>query len=55
MINFYLFLGKGNDECSEMLNDSNISELMNHELILCFKMDPTSSSFKNFKDICILL
>lgn len=50
-----LFLGKENDEFTEALKDPFITDLLNNQLILCYEMDPTSPSFMNFKNICILL
>jgi len=45
------YIGKGNDDFTEIFNDPNIIQLLNNELILCYKMDPNSTSFKNFKEI----
>ncbi|KAL4135267.1 hypothetical protein QTP88_006889 [Uroleucon formosanum] len=41
----------GNDELIKIFDDENIIQSLNNELILCYKMDPLSPSFKNFKDI----
>lgn len=52
---YFVFLGNDNEDLVEVFKDSNIIQLLNNELIICFKMDPTSSSFTKFKEICILL
>jgi len=51
----FVFLGNGNDDLTKIFDDTNVIQLLNNELFLCYKMDPLSPSFKNFKAICILL
>ncbi|XP_060859989.1 UBX domain-containing protein 4-like [Metopolophium dirhodum] len=48
---FLMYIGNGNDDLTKIFDDTNIIQLLNNELILCYKMDPLSPSFKNFKDI----
>ncbi|XP_022162304.1 UBX domain-containing protein 4-like [Myzus persicae] len=48
---FLIYIGNGNDDLTKIFDDTNIIQLLNNELILCYKMDPLSPSFKNFKDI----
>ncbi|XP_015373334.1 PREDICTED: UBX domain-containing protein 4-like [Diuraphis noxia] len=48
---FLIYIGNGNDDLTKIFEDPNIIQLLNNELILCYKMDPLSPSFKNFEDI----
>ncbi|XP_050529706.1 UBX domain-containing protein 4-like isoform X2 [Daktulosphaira vitifoliae] len=48
---FVIYIGKDNDEIFNIFEDSDIIELLNNEIIICFKMDPISSSFDKFKVI----
>jgi len=46
-----MYIGNGNDDLIKIFDDTNIIQSLNNELILCYKMDPLSPSFKNFKAI----
>ncbi|KAL5238362.1 hypothetical protein ACI65C_005772 [Semiaphis heraclei] len=46
-----IYIGTGDDDLTKIFDDANVIQLLNNELILCYKMDPLSPSFKNFKNI----
>ncbi|XP_025200449.1 UBX domain-containing protein 4-like [Melanaphis sacchari] len=46
-----IYIGNGNDDFVKIFDDTNIIQSLNNELMLCYKMDPLSPSFKNFKAI----
>lgn len=46
-----IYIGNGNDDLTTIFDDTNVIQLLNNELFLCYKMDPLSPSFKNFKAI----
>lgn len=54
VLKLLLFSAKANKGLEDVFHDPDIIQLLNNELIICFKMIPESASFENFNKICIL-
>ncbi|VVC29539.1 Hypothetical protein CINCED_3A020639 [Cinara cedri] len=48
---FFAYIDKVNTKCSDIFYEPDIIQLLNNEIIVCFKMEPNSPSYANFNKI----